>query len=98
MTAYRKDHNQNPIVAALHTAGAYWHDMTQKRPSVGYDGICIYNGRMYPCEIKMPGKEDDLTATERKIQECYAVHGVNVHILETIEDALEMIGAWGGGA
>lgn len=91
MTGKRTDTAQHDIVEALRNVGAIWIDMTQQRPSVGYDGVCVFRGQMWLVEIKTPGRWK-FTLKELETQALYARGGVTIWVWECPEDALLAIG------
>lgn len=91
MVGKRVDTSQADIVEALRKVGAVWHDCTQQRPSLGYDGIAIYGGRVWFVEIKSPGKWK-FTVKELEVQSMYSRGGITVWVWECAEDALKTLG------
>ncbi len=90
MTGHRVDLAQPAIVQALRDVGAVYVDMTQVRPSVGYDGVVAFRGRLYLVEFKTPGKWR-FTPRELEAQRIYGQGGVTIHVLEYCEDAFKML-------
>lgn len=79
------DGNQGEIVAALRAAGAH----VQSMASIGKgcpDLLVSYQGRWYVAEVK--GPDGTLTNMESK---WHAKARAWVHILRSVDDALEMI-------
>jgi len=87
--ADRRDGNENTIVEVWRRLGAVW--IKQAR-TAGFDGVLVYDGKAYIVEIKNPEYAWELTAAESKrLLEVEGEH-VAYNIVETIEDALKMIG------
>lgn len=82
-----KDSNHREIVAALEAVGATVLDLS----GVGYgcpDALVGYQGQDYPMEFKRPGGK--LTEREEKFTDRW--RGRPVSIVESVEDALDVIG------
>lgn len=85
--AARVDNNHGEIVAALRAVGA----SVQSLASIGRgcpDVLCGYRMRHYLLEIKSPGGR--LTEDESR---WIAGWRAEVHVVDSVEDALEAIGA-----
>jgi hypothetical protein len=91
MTGHRVDLAQADIVRALRDVGATWVDMTQQRPSVGYDGIIVFRGQLWLVEIKTPGQWS-FTPREVETQKIFAQGGVTIWVVESVVDVLALIG------
>jgi len=85
---YRKDDNQDYLVAAIIKMGYGWLDMTQQRPSVGFDGFLLAQGRMIPCEIKNPDLKWTYTKKEKDAAINLGKFGVTIYTIEYPEDIL----------
>lgn len=92
MSGKRTDNNQRAIVSFIRNLGAGWIDMTQQRPSVGFDGLVLLHGRVYVCEIKNPVRWL-YTPEERRTRCKYAEYGVRIWVLETELDVCDMLEA-----
>lgn len=91
----RLDSNHKELVAALRVAGAVVVDMTGD-PSVGFDLLVGYRGKLYAAEVKdgtKPASARRLTAGEQKRLEEFKRVGVRLQIWETTTQALADIGA-----
>jgi hypothetical protein len=86
--ANRRDANEKEIIAALRAHGAYAHH------SAIFDLMVAYKGIWYVCEVKdgsKPPSKQKLTEKEEKDIIEIDNRG-KVHLVASIEDALEMIG------
>lgn len=87
--AAKVDANHHEILKALRQVGAQVFDTS----AVGNgfpDAVCLFRGEVFLVEIKQ-GKYWKLTPAELVFHEGWAEGPV--HIVESIEDALRMIGA-----
>ena len=91
MPGHKVDANQKEIVDAIHDMGYGWLDMTQQRPSVGFDGFLLVRGRMCPCEVKNPDKEWQYTDKEKDTAAILGMYGVAIHTIEYVEDVLKIV-------
>jgi hypothetical protein len=91
MTGKRKDNNHSEIVAALESCGALCVDMTGD-PKIGFDLLVIHRGMKDIVEIK-DGEGKKLTTNEAKRKGDIESKGVTYNVIESVEDALRMIGA-----
>jgi hypothetical protein len=95
MTHKRIDANQPSIVATLRAVGAEWISTTRD-PGVGFDGIICFRGEVHLVELKdgsKPPSRRRLTDNETRRREQLERVGVKVHIIESADDALRVIGA-----
>jgi hypothetical protein len=95
MRGNRKDANQTIIVQALKRAGAVWVDLTDSA-SAGMDGLIAFRGQLLPAEIKdgnKPASARKLTSNEQKRKEELEYKGVKYNVIESVDDALRLIGA-----
>ena len=91
----RKDDNHREIQQALERAGALVIDCTPA-PSLHFDCIVIFRGRLHIVEIKNPLQPPSarrLTPGEARRKEQIEYKGVPYNTVETIEQALKLIGA-----
>jgi len=91
MPGHKIDANQQAIKDASHDLGFGWLDMTQQRPSVGFDGFLLVRGMMLPCEVKNPGKAWTLTKKEKDTAAILGMYGVAIHTLEYPEDVIRIV-------
>ena len=94
MRANRIDANQPEIVAALRRAGAEWIP-TSGDPKIGFDGLIAFRGELHVAEIKdgsKPPSERQLTDCEAKRKEQLEYKNVAYNVLESVDDALRLIG------
>ena len=91
MTAYRTDANHTQIAAVMRIHGAYVHDVSQMRPSIGFDLLVARDGRLFLVEVKRNDKAK-LTAKEKVIHHAFAAAGVKIHRVETPDDVARMFG------
>lgn len=91
MSAYRTDANHTQLAAVMRLYGAHVHDVSQMRPSIGFDLIAARAGRLYLCEVKRDDKAK-LTAKEKLIHHAYEMAGVKIHRLETPDDVARLFG------
>lgn len=90
MYAQRRDANEAEIIAVLTFAGCYCIQMDK---SAGFDLLVIKDDDMYVMEIKAPGKESDLTASERaRLEGIVMIGGGNYWVVSSAEQALNIIG------
>ena len=91
MTAYRTDTNHAQLAAVMRLYGAYVHDVSQMRPSIGFDLLAAREGRLYLVEVKRD-KTARMTAKEKLIHHAFEVAGVKVHRVESPDDVARMFG------
>jgi hypothetical protein len=88
------DSNQGEIVAALRKVGAVVIPVTGD-VRIGFDLLAAWGGRLYALEVKdgsKPPSARRLTPGEQaRAQELSAV-GVPLHVVETPEQALQILG------
>ena len=90
MNAQRRDANEAGIIAALRAAGAFVQQMDK---SAGFDLLVFFQGAIYVMEVKIPGKQNNLTLAEEDRMEMIRVIGeVDYNIVTTPEAALNVIG------
>ena len=99
--AAKKDANHGAIVQALESVGAYVKDTSQLKHA--FDILVAYRCKLYVMEIKNPEylpKQYDRERLEKALEdgECkcmvgFQSVGVTYHIVATIDEALEIIGA-----
>ena len=89
MRSAKPDANRAAIVAALRQVGITWID---QEPRAGFDGLAICAGRVKIIEIKQPGKRDDLTPNESKLQLICIMNKVAYNVVTTIDEALKVCG------
>jgi len=82
----RRDGNERHIIDALEAAGAF---VRQMRVGAGFDLLVIYQGVTHVMEVKQPGGK--LTPNEKLTQSKVIIAGGSYHIVNTIDDALEII-------
>jgi hypothetical protein len=91
----RKDGNQSSIAQALARVGASFIDTT-KDPTLGFDGLILYRGRVFIAELKnpeQPASARQLTDGEQKRKQQCEAHGVAYNVIEDVNAALRLIGA-----
>lgn len=92
-TAARVDANQAEIVAVLRKLGAVVILTSQLKNA--FDFIVCYRGQTYLCEVKdgtKPPSARKLTEGEMKCKEAVESVGVKYHVIESVTQALEMLG------
>ena len=90
--AARKDHNQNEIVAALVKAGVAVTDLSGAGEGIT-DLLASYRQKWFVLEVKnpkVPLKDRKLTPAQTA---WHARQHAPVHIVETAEQALQVVGA-----
>jgi len=95
MRGNRIDTNQPAIVKAVRAVGAKWKPLTGD-PNIGADGLILFRGTVYVCEIKDPAKPPSarkLTQNELDFQADCASAKIPYVVLLTPEQALLEIGA-----
>lgn len=93
MTAKRIDANQPEIVDTLQKCGAVWIP-TSGDPTIGFDGLVAFRGRLEIAEIKdgsKPASQRRLTERETKRMEQVSEKGVAYNVIESVDDALNLI-------
>jgi hypothetical protein len=89
MIAQKRDTNEAELITIWRGVGALVIPMDK---SAGFDLLVIHRGKVYVVEVKQPGKRYRLTDAERaRCTEVEAV-GVPYNIVQTADDALEMLG------
>jgi hypothetical protein len=95
MRSNRKDANHSIIEQALKRAGAVCIDCTVA-PALGFDLLVAFRGKLYIAEVKdgnKPPSQRKLTEGEAARKEQVEYKGVQYNVLESVDDALAMIGA-----
>lgn len=90
----RVDSNQTEVVKALRSLGAEWIP-TSGDPKIGMDGILCFRGKVHLVEIKngeLSASRRRLTDTEKDRKAQVERAGVKYNVIESVEDALELIG------
>jgi len=90
--ACKIDRNQTEIVKALRKAGAFVLITSQLKNS--FDILAGFRGKLYAVEIKdgeLPASKRKLTPGELKCKEGLESVGVTYHVINSVEEALEMI-------
>lgn len=95
--AHRVDANQPAIVKALRDCGAVVMHASDSKMS-GFDLLVAHRGALYVVEVKdgtKPPNKRALTKTEA--QTCLELSrvGVRYHVVESVSEALRVIGAEG---
>ncbi len=85
--AYRLDQNHAEIKSVFEDAGAFVIDLA--RHGVSLDLLVCWQGKALLVEIKMPGKA--LTDNETEMRDLAAQNNVTIHVVETKEQALELL-------
>lgn len=91
--AAKVDDNQPQIVKALRRSGAFVILTSQLKNA--FDLLVIYRGIIYIVEVKDGEKvksKRKLTEGEIICQSGVESHGAKYHIIESVDDALKMIG------
>jgi hypothetical protein len=91
----RKDANHSACTEAVRAVGAVTIDCTGD-PSIGFDEIWLWRGQTFLIEIKdgsKPASRRRLTPNERQRHADAARVDVTIHIIETTDQALQLIGA-----
>lgn len=83
--AVRTDANQAEIIADLHRLGAYVWRLSDLGDEI-LDILVWWQGRGLPVEIKVPGKQNDLTAGEREGIRRLSLVGVEAVVATCVED------------
>jgi hypothetical protein len=91
MTAYKTDANHAQVAAVMRVYGAYVHDVSQMRPSIGFDLLAARDGRLYLVEVKRDDRAK-LTPKEKIIHHAFEAAGVTIHRVETPDDVARMFG------
>lgn len=86
---HRTDNNQAEIVRALKSVGATIVDLSMVGGGCP-DIIAGFCKRSYLIEIKNPDARGELRTSQIIFQEFWK--GENVHVVESVEDALKVIG------
>lgn len=84
---FRKDGNAKPIIRAMRDVGAIVDEI--ERP---FDVLVGYKGALYLADIKNPETGHDWTPSQLEALEQYTRQRVNVYRLESIDDAMVMLG------
>ena len=87
MRAYRRDANEQEIVALWKSLGGHWLPM---HPSAGFDGLLFHAARVFIVEIK--AANGHLTQTERDMQDTIEGLGVAYNVIHNLDEAAELIG------
>lgn len=93
----RTDNNQASIVSALRRLGCEWIP-TSGDPKIGFDGVLCFRSCQYIVEIKngdLSPSRRQLTDTEKKRKAQVESVGVKYNVIETLDEALVMIGVRG---
>ena len=91
--AKKRDANQSPIVDALRDIGVGVYDSSQSGNGLT-DLICIFRGKVYLLEVKNPeGRGSRLTPAQVDFHQLCRMHGYEVRIVETVEQAMAVFGA-----
>lgn len=91
--AKRTDNNQTEVVKAMRQIGAEWIP-TSGDPSIGFDGLVLWRGRVLICEIKDGAKSESqrkLTDNEKKRQSQCESRGIPYLILTSSDQAVDLI-------
>lgn len=88
MIIQRRDKNEPLIVAALIAAGCWVGKMDRMD---GFDLLVRRDDKSWVMEVKMPGKEHDLTDNERKTKNAMEEKGNTYHVVSHVDYALEII-------
>jgi hypothetical protein len=94
MSHKRVDGNQTDIVATFRAYGAVWI-ATSGDPSIGFDGLVAFRGRLEIVEIKdgsKPMSQRRLTPREAKRSDELQDKGVAYNVIENVKDAIALIG------
>ena len=92
--AARTDANHSEIRTALRNVGAYVVDTFTLRNA--FDMLVAFRGELYVFEIKdgkKPKSKQKLTPGEQECMQNFERAGVTYHIIKSIDDALQAIGA-----
>lgn len=92
--AHRTDANHGEILSALRKCGAFVIDTSDSKRA-GLDCIVAFRGRLHAVEIKDGTKAKSarqLTKREQATREALALAGVTLHVIETEDDALALVG------
>jgi hypothetical protein len=90
--AAKVDRNQSEIVKALRCVGAFVVITSQLKNA--FDILVAYQGRTYVIEIKdgeLPPSKKVLTEGELKCKNGFNKVGVDYHIVESVDQAIELI-------
>lgn len=93
--ANRVDQNQAAICAALRGAGAFVADCSQAGSGFP-DLVVFWRGECIPMEIKNPAKpkgDRQLTPDQVKFHAEALARGVTIRVVETVDEALAVLGA-----
>jgi len=93
LRAAKVDANQPAIVAALRLVGAYVVITSQLKNA--FDCLVAYRGQLYIVEIKdgaKPKSKRELTPGELLCRNKFAEQGIEYHVIESVEQALKLIG------
>jgi hypothetical protein len=92
---HRKDDNQRDVEQALARAGALWIDCTGD-PCIGFDGLIAFRGKLFVVEVKDGAKVPSarrLTKGESTRKFELEMKGVEYNVVESVDEALKLIGA-----
>jgi len=87
-TKNKRDKSEHEIVSFWRSVGATWLEMPGE---VGFDGLLVYRTLVHIVEIKSPGSWK-LTPHEVEVRERCEFEGVRYNIVETVEEAGQLIG------
>lgn len=87
MIAQRRDANEPEIVEALRAAGCYVSRMDK---GAGFD-LLVVRDHVYVVEVKLPGKQNNLTPDERKTKAAIEAAGGQYYVVWNVEMALEIL-------
>jgi hypothetical protein len=90
--ASRRDRNHNQIAQAARQMGGDVVDLTDSE-NAGFDMLVILGGRLHVVEVKdgsKPPSARRLTDNEERRRAMLAAHGVQYHIVTTIDDLLKL--------
>lgn len=92
--AYRKDRNHGEVKTALEGIGVGVYDAASDGSP--YDLLVFSRGMTVIVEAKdglRPPSERRLSDKEQRLHNLAAAHGVKIHVVESVDDALAIFGA-----
>lgn len=87
----RRDKNEPEIIEYLRLICGQ-HCWVYATRGQGFDGLCLYMGKVYIVEFKNPAGNRKLTKHEAEMMENCEMQGVEYWVLETTKDVDRMLG------
>ena len=86
----KRDKNEPEIIQRVNALGAAWKARCRH---AGHDGLVLFRGAVYICEVKNPVEKWTLTSAEQAMRRWVEANGGVYWILEYPADVDDMLGA-----